>query len=246
MADEIKSANVQRGQIVAVFLWALRRANNDHRHLRVAVFQQAHHVPVSSVDKPESAKAGKHVIFCERRADLLGASGPDRIDAIAPQQFAHAVEDLRVNRRQHDAGSSGYSGGAWRILPFVPSPDRGSAWRNHHFCCLSGGLGEKCRPACPRFNECKSIVFCVLRVNNTVKALGKSGNSCRLAGGTILATFSCRYQPSAAWRAGRFQPLSTRTPCIVSRYEIIAPTLNPTRFPGLLVTCRMTAAESFA
>src|SRR3984885_9126948 len=69
------------------------------------------------------------------------------------------------------------------------------------------GWRPKCRPASPKLNECKSIVICVLRVNNTVNALGKSGNSCRLAANTIVATF-CRHRwVSPVRRADRTPPL---------------------------------------
>jgi len=53
-------------------------------------------------------------------------------------------------------------------------------------------LAENKVPTClppTSLREGKSIVICVLRANNTVNALGKSGNSCRLASNVILATF---------------------------------------------------------
>lgn len=134
MANEIEGSNIQRRQIIAVFLWALRRANNNHRNFGSMMFQEAHDVAVGAVNKPEATETGEKVLSGQRRPDLFNSRAPYRIDSIALQEFAHALAYLRVDRREQYIGSSRNRRAVCRILRFRSRSDRRSTWRNHRFC----------------------------------------------------------------------------------------------------------------
>ena len=108
MADEIEGSNIQGRQIVAIFLGALRRADNDHRDLGSVLFEQAHHFPICAVNEPKAAKAGKDILlFCERGPHFFDSGGPQRVHSVSMEELAHALPNLRIDGRDDNAWSAG-------------------------------------------------------------------------------------------------------------------------------------------
>jgi hypothetical protein len=68
MADKIKRADMQRGQIVPVFVRAGRLADDDRGNFHRPALQQSHHVAIGAINQPKAAEARGHVFFAEQRA----------------------------------------------------------------------------------------------------------------------------------------------------------------------------------
>ncbi len=102
MTDKIKRTDIQRGEIVPVFVRAGWFADDDRGNFNRPALQQANDVAIGAVDQPEAAEARGYIFLGEQRAHFADALRPKRAQRIHLQQIAHAVADDGVNRRhQH-------------------------------------------------------------------------------------------------------------------------------------------------
>ena len=63
ITDEIERANIQRGQVVPIFLRALRRTHNDHWYFSALILEMACDIPVCAVHQPKATKTGYDVFL---------------------------------------------------------------------------------------------------------------------------------------------------------------------------------------
>jgi hypothetical protein len=83
MADEVKRTNIQGGQVVPVFLRALRRTNNDHRDFGALILQVPYDIAVGAIDQPKATKTGQDIFLTKPGSNFLNACRPHGIDRIA-------------------------------------------------------------------------------------------------------------------------------------------------------------------
>jgi hypothetical protein len=102
MADEIKRPDIQCGEVVSVFVWTRRCANDDRGNFDRLALEMPHDIAIGPANQPKATKASGDTLLREHASDLVHSLCPDRPQRIILQQFAHAVADTRVNRRyQH-------------------------------------------------------------------------------------------------------------------------------------------------
>ena len=104
MADEVESTNVQRGQVIPIFVRAFRRANNDHGKLRRPALQMSDHIAVRAINQPEAAKTRSHIFGGEGSLRFLETVDPHRVDFIILKKTGHALANLQIVRGHQNSG----------------------------------------------------------------------------------------------------------------------------------------------
>src|SRR5271166_2626856 len=82
MADEIERSNIERREIISIFVRTRRRADNHRRNFDWVLFQVPHHVAIRSVDQPESTKACGDVFLRESDSNFVNALCPNGLQRI--------------------------------------------------------------------------------------------------------------------------------------------------------------------
>src|SRR5258706_5843404 len=80
VAKEIERPDIDSSKIVAIFARTIRFRNQNHGQFHFFAPDVAHQLPISSILKPESAKAGNDSLFSEHALCSLDAFHPHRVE----------------------------------------------------------------------------------------------------------------------------------------------------------------------
>src|SRR5258706_10766632 len=91
VAKEIECSDIDSSKIVAIFARTIRFRNQNHRKFHFFAPDVAHQLPISSILKPESAKAGNDSLSRQRALCRLYAFRPDCVESKCRTQLLHVV-----------------------------------------------------------------------------------------------------------------------------------------------------------